>query len=51
MAVLLDLDDTILVFDALAEEAWRTVSYRFEERLDGQPLTDQDLEDLSDMGV
>jgi putative hydrolase of the HAD superfamily len=34
-AVLLDLDDTILVFDALAEEAWRTVSYRFEDRLGG----------------
>jgi putative hydrolase of the HAD superfamily len=34
-AVLLDLDDTILVFDSAADDAWRRVCERFAAQVDG----------------
>ncbi len=34
-AVLLDLDDTILVYDAVAGDVWRSVAGRFSDRFDG----------------
>ena len=54
-AVLLDLDDTILVFDALAEEAWRVVCGRFADRLllldDGKVVAQGEPAEILDPGV